>query len=86
MIDLVIELVDGRIPVSSRDPDIDELGKNKARIILLNKADLAEDRWNDVWSEYFKRQGFHVVKVNSRKGTGVKSHPGCDPGSLQGED
>lgn len=43
LIDLVIELVDARVPISSRNPDIDELGKNKARLILLNKSDLAED-------------------------------------------
>ena len=42
LIDLVIELVDARIPLSSRNPDIDELGKNKARLILLNKSDLAD--------------------------------------------
>ena len=42
-----------RIPISSRNPDIDELGKNKARLVLLNKADLAEDRWNDAWSSIF---------------------------------
>ena len=44
LIDLIIELVDARIPLSSRNPDIDELGKNKARLILLNKSDLAEKR------------------------------------------
>ena len=73
LIDLVIELVDARIPLSSRNPDIDELGKNKARLVLLNKADLAEDKWNDAWAEYFKKKGFSVVKVNSRKGGGIKS-------------
>lgn len=73
LIDLVIELVDARIPVSSRNPDIDEIGKNKARLILLNKADLAEDRWNDAWALYFKEKGFSVVKVNSKKGGGIKS-------------
>lgn len=73
LIDLVIELVDARIPLSSRNPDIDELGKNKARLILLNKADLAEDRWNDAWIRYFEEKGFHAVKVNSRKGGGMKS-------------
>ena len=76
LIDLVIELVDARIPVSSRNPDIDELGKNKARLILLNKADLAEDRWNDAWMEYFREKGFSVVKVNSKKGGGIKSIQG----------
>lgn len=73
LIDLVIELVDARIPMSSRNPDIDELGKNKARLILLNKSDLAEERWNDAWAEYFKEKGYFVVKVNSKRGTGIKS-------------
>lgn len=73
LIDLIIELVDARVPLSSRNPDIDELGKNKARLILLNKADLAEDRRNDEWMEYFKKQGYSVVKVNSKKGGGIKS-------------
>ncbi len=76
LIDLVIELVDARIPLSSRNPDIDELGKNKARLILLNKSDLAEDRWNDAWIRYFEEKGFHAVKVNSKKGGGIKSIQG----------
>ena len=72
LVDLVIELVDARIPLSSRNPDIDELGKNKARLVLLNKADLAEERWNDAWEEYFKERGFLAAKVNSRKNSGMK--------------
>jgi len=76
LIDLVIELVDARIPMSSRNPDIDELGKNKARLILLNKSDLAEEKQNDAWVEYFKGKGFSVVKVNSKKGGGIKSIQG----------
>lgn len=76
LIDLVIELVDARVPLSSRNPDIDELGKNKARLVLLNKSDLAEEKWNDAWAEYFKKKGFSVVKVNSRKGGGIKSIQG----------
>ena len=76
LIDLVIELVDARIPISSRNPDIDEFGKNKARLILLNKSDLAEEKQNDAWVEYFKNKGFSVVKVNSRKGGGIKSIQG----------
>ena len=73
LIDLVIELVDARVPVSSRNPDIDELGKNKARLILLNKSDLAEEKWNDAWMEFFKEKGYSVVKVNAKKGSGIKS-------------
>lgn len=76
LIDLVIELVDARIPKSSRNPDIDELGKNKARLILLNKSDLAEDRWNDAWVQYFKEKGFFAVKINSKKGGGLKAIQG----------
>ena len=73
LIDLIIELVDARVPLSSRNPDIDELGRGKARLILLNKADLAEDRLNDEWVGYFKEKGYSAVKVNSRKGGGIKS-------------
>nr|WP_317282326.1 ribosome biogenesis GTPase YlqF [uncultured Sellimonas sp.] len=76
LIDLIIELVDARIPVSSRNPDIDELGKNKARLILLNKSDLAVESYNEAWERYFKKKGFAVVKVNSKKGGGIKSIQG----------
>jgi len=72
LIDLIIELTDARIPLSSRNPDIDKLGKGKARLILLNKADLAEDRWNDAWIHYFEDQGFLALKVDSRKSGGLK--------------
>lgn len=72
LIDLIIELVDARVPLSSRNPDIDALGKGKARLVLLNKADMADERYNDAWTAYFKEQGCHVVKVNSRSGAGLK--------------
>ena len=73
LIDLIIELVDARVPLSSRNPDIDQLGMNKARLVLLNKADLADDRQNERWKEYFQEKGFHVVKVDSRNGAGIKA-------------
>ena len=73
LIDLVIELVDARIPLSSRNPDIDELGKNKSRIILLNKSDLADPSGNAAWTEYFKNKGFHVLEINARSGAGIKA-------------
>ena len=73
LIDLIIELVDARAPFSSRNPDIDELGKGKARLILLNKADLASERLNDAWSAWFQRQGFFVVKLDSRSKAGMKA-------------
>lgn len=72
LIDLVIELVDARIPLSSRNPDIDELAKNKARMILLNKSDLADGKYNTQWKAYFEKEGFQVLEVNSKTGAGIK--------------
>lgn len=73
LIDLVIELVDARLPMSSRNPDIDSLGKGKSRLILLNKADLADPKLNDKWEEFFYKKGYFVVQINSRNGNGIKS-------------
>ena len=73
LIDLVIELVDARLPRSSRNPDIDKLAKNKSRLILLNKSDLADDNINNMWSAYFKNMGFYVVKLDARNGSGMKA-------------
>ena len=65
--------MDARIPLGSRNPDIDELGKNKSRLILLNKSDLADARQNKLWLEYFAQEGIRAVEINSKNGTGVKS-------------
>lgn len=72
LIDLIIELVDARAPLSSRNPDIDELGKGKARMILLNKADLASESANAAWSTYFKEKGFQVMKIDARSKATLK--------------
>ena len=61
------------MPLSSRNPDIDQLGQNKSCLILLNKADLADERQNEAWKEFFQSKGFHVVKVDSRNGAGMKT-------------
>ena len=76
LIDLIIELVDARVPLASRNPDIDELGKGKARLILLNKSDLASEKQNEAWTAWFKKKGFFVVKVNARSGAGLKQITG----------
>ena len=68
LIDLIIELVDARIPLASRNPDIDSLANNKSRIVLLNKSDLADPRFNKEWTEYFMAQGAHVLEINSKTG------------------
>lgn len=72
LIDLIVELVDARLPLSSRNPDIDTLGAGKARLILLNKSDLAGEQHNERWAEWFRAKGYFVVKVNSRSGAGLK--------------
>ena len=73
LIDLVIELVDARVPISSRNPDIDKIGKNKARLILLNKCDLADERITKEWAAWFEKQGYYAVMVNSKNGNGMKA-------------
>ena len=64
MVDLVIEVIDARIPISSRNPIIDDLVKNKKRIIILNKSDLSDDKENNAWADFFKLQGNLVMKLN----------------------
>jgi len=73
LIDLVVEIVDSRIPFSSRNPDIDELGKNKYRLILMNKADLADKKATDKWTSYFKSKGYFVVSLDARSKNGMKT-------------
>lgn len=72
LIDLIIELLDARIPLSSRNPEIDNLGQNKARLVLLNKADLADEKQNNKWIEYFKKKGIVALKINSKNKQGIK--------------
>ncbi len=77
LIDLIIELVDARVPLASRNPDIDELGQGKARLILLNKSDLASERMNERWTAWFQSKGYFVVKINARSGAGLKQIQGA---------
>ena len=71
MVDIVIEVIDARIPVSSRNPIIDELVKNKRRLIVLNKSDLSDAAANEAWAEHFKQQGNLVLSMNCMTGIGV---------------
>lgn len=75
LVDIVIELLDARIPFSSKNPDIDELAKNKYRIVVLNKVDLADERKTKLWTEYFEAKNFKVILVNSITGKGLKDIP-----------
>lgn len=73
LVDLVIELLDARIPFSSRNPDIDALAKNKSRMVLLNKADLAAEAVTNAWCDYFTNKGITVLKLDARNRGNVRS-------------
>lgn len=73
LIDIIIEIIDARIPVSSRNPDIDELGKNRSRLIVMNKADLADKEENRKWAAYFKAKGFECMEADSRNRSSLKN-------------
>ena len=76
LIDIVIELVDARLPLASKNPDIDDLAKGKARLILLNKSDMADPKYTKLWESYFKAKGFFVLQINARIGAGMKAVTG----------
>ena len=71
LIDIVIEILDARIPISSQNPEIQKLVKNKKRIIILNKCDLADEKENKNWVQYFEEVNIPVILCNSNNGDGV---------------
>ena len=73
LVDIVIELLDARIPMASRNPDIGEITKNKKRLIVLNKSDLADEKENIKWVSYFENQGIPAVLVDSNTGKGINN-------------
>lgn len=74
LVDAVTEIVDARIPQSSRNPELDELASNKPRIILLNKSDIADDRATKQWIDYYESQGVFAIAVDCRTGKGLASY------------
>lgn len=72
LVDIIFELVDGRIPQSSRNPMIDEIIQHKPRIVLLNKADMADNERTKEWMEYYRSKGIHSLAINSQAGVGMK--------------
>ena len=73
LIDIVVELVDARIPIASRNPDMAEITKNKKRVIVLNKSDLADENESKKWVDYFEKQGISAVITDSNTGKGVQN-------------
>lgn len=72
LIDIVIEILDARIPISSKNPDIQKIIQNKKRIVILNKSDLAEEKETTKWVEYYKRNGVKAIIADSNLGKGIK--------------
>ena len=72
LVDLVAEIVDARIPLSSRNPDIDGLVGDKPRLLVLNRADQADPQLNRAWKEHFQTQGWAVLETDSKSGSGIK--------------
>ena len=72
LIDVVVELLDARMPISSRNPDIAEITKNKKRIIVLNKSDLSDETQNKKWVQYYKNNGIPTILVDSNSGKGIE--------------
>lgn len=72
LIDVIVELVDARVPKSSKNPDIDALANGKSRILLLNKSDMADSDETASWKAYYEKQGFFVQAVNSTKRNELK--------------
>ena len=73
LIDVIVELVDARVPLSSKNPDIDQMANGKSRVILLNKYDLADETKTKQWMKYYEEKGYFVTKVNSKNGTGIRA-------------
>ena len=71
LVDIIIELLDARIPISSQNPDLKNIIKNKPVIKVLNKSDLADSKENKRWKEYFTKKGEQAVIVNSNSGNGI---------------
>lgn len=73
LVDGVVEILDARVPDSSRNPEMDRLVKNKPRMLILNKADMADDDATVKWMNYYKSKGFTVVKCSCKSGNGMKN-------------
>lgn len=73
LVDAVVEIIDARIPQSSRNPELNRLIENKPRIVLLNKCDTADDTVTALWLEYFKKQGIAALATDSRSGKNVRN-------------
>lgn len=77
LVDAVVEILDARIPMSSRNPDMDSMVGNKPRLFIMNKADMADPKMTDKWIGYFKKQGISAIAMDCKSGRGVKNFQGA---------
>ena len=82
LVDAVCELLDARIPASSRNPDIDRLAGGKPRLVILNRADLADPEVTSAWRAYFRELGLAVLETDAKSGKGIKQFPAAVRGVL----
>lgn len=73
LIDVIVEVLDARIPISSQNPDVKEYSKNKKRVVVLNKSDLADEKETKKWVKYFEAQGIPTVNTESNSGKGINN-------------
>ncbi|MBQ7097233.1 MAG: ribosome biogenesis GTPase YlqF [Clostridia bacterium] len=73
LVDVVVELVDARLPLSSRNPEIDRIVGNKPRVLILNKSDIADSVANEKWMRFFEKKGICVIAADSLSGKGLKN-------------
>ena len=83
LVDIVAELIDARVPVSSRNPDIDAICSGKPRLIVLNRSDQADPARNKSWTAHFKAQGWSVLETDARSGQGVGQFSSAARGALR---
>ncbi len=82
-VDIVVEIIDARIPVSSRNPDIDSICADKPRLIILNRADQADPKQNRAWSDHFRAQGWSVLETDAKTGKGINQFSAVTQGVLK---
>ena len=85
LVDAVCEIIDARIPISSRNPDLDDIAGGKPRLIILNRVDQADANQTKAWTAFFKSQGLSVLETDSKSGKGVKSFPAAVRSLLKGK-
>ncbi|MFR3071633.1 MAG: ribosome biogenesis GTPase YlqF, partial [Paeniclostridium sp.] len=71
LVDVVVELLDARIPLSSKNPEIDKLAHNKPRVVVLNKSDISDPNKLNQWVDYYKKRGIKAIPVDTLKGKGI---------------